>query len=902
MSTNRIYGQIIMFTAKNAVPIIQLRAGANEQLLLHGSIDGSLIGAELTDGKIIIGDVNNTAQERNISGDATVDNLGELTLSGTGVIAGSYTNTDLTVDSKGRITSAISGSGAISTTLPSTNILVGNSLNIAQARVMSGDSTINDLGVLTLADTTVVAGTYIPINLIVDSKGRLTSVDDTLLSARFIIGDGTNKASKVVMSGDASMNNLGVLSIATQATLSPSGGTFLCPTTFTFNEKGILTAFSTPVQILNGDGTVLLPSYSFSADPNTGMYRVGADQIGFASGGVLKLTVNTNGLEVLGRVYNGGGSTATPAYTFHTETDLGMCRINTSNLGFSVLGINRLSINTTAITTTLPILNQSGTALAPSYSFATDLDSGMYSAGANSLGLSLGGSARVVLDSNNLSSTLKLLGPDGDVNFPAHSFVNNPTTGFYLDAGVNDMHIAIAGILQSSFRTDRTSFFTPIRAVTGSASLPGISFTASSSTGMWYAGTSTIALTTNGTDRLTINTAGITAALPILANSGGVGAPAISFSGDPNTGIYNVTTDTLGVSTNGTLRLSVSTSEVTSTLPYVAPLGTASAPSFTFSTDTDTGIYRIAGGDNISFAVSTANVLTLTNNSCTSAVQIFNQSGTNTYPAYSFTTDSNTGFYNSAAKTISVTTNGTESLKMGTGGIQSVFGTNTAPGFSFLGRTDVGMYSSASSTLGLAVNSNGRILIGSGGANAAEITMGQGVPTLSSSDANGTCLLVRGNGLQSPLQCETNSTAAIYFTVFRSGSGGGFNCGFIQSATLGTTCQYLTASDERLKEDIKPMTGCLNLVKNIGVKNYKWKSVNARSNGLIAQELLNIYPEAVNTPMSPTDMYMIDYGKLTVPLIGAIKELSVIVDGLKAELEAQRAEMLTIKLKFPLLF
>jgi len=40
------------------------------------------------------------------------------------------------------------------------------------------------------------------------------------------------------------------------------------------------------------DGTAALPSISFGLDPNTGIYRVGADQIGFSVNGAVELTLN----------------------------------------------------------------------------------------------------------------------------------------------------------------------------------------------------------------------------------------------------------------------------------------------------------------------------------------------------------------------------------------------------------------------------------------------------------------------------------------------------------------------------------------------------------------------------------------------------------------------------------
>ncbi len=45
------------------------------------------------------------------------------------------------------------------------------------------------------------------------------------------------------------------------------------------------------------DGTVSLPSYSFSADPDTGMYRIGANDLGFAVNGAITLEATTTGIK-----------------------------------------------------------------------------------------------------------------------------------------------------------------------------------------------------------------------------------------------------------------------------------------------------------------------------------------------------------------------------------------------------------------------------------------------------------------------------------------------------------------------------------------------------------------------------------------------------------------------------
>jgi len=66
-----------------------------------------------TANKILVAD-GTSFEEVDMSGDATIASGGALTLASSGVSAASYTSTNLTVDAKGRITSASSGSAGAS--------------------------------------------------------------------------------------------------------------------------------------------------------------------------------------------------------------------------------------------------------------------------------------------------------------------------------------------------------------------------------------------------------------------------------------------------------------------------------------------------------------------------------------------------------------------------------------------------------------------------------------------------------------------------------------------------------------------------------------------------------------------------------------------------------------------
>lgn len=138
----------------------------------------------------------------------------------------------------------------------------------------------------------------------------------------------------------------------------------------------------------------------------------------------------------------------------------------------------------------------------------------------------------------------------------------------------------------------------------GTAADPSLAFTGDLNTGIYNSAADNLAITTGGTARFTVGTSGITNTLPLYSPIGSAGTPTYSFAGDLNTGIYASNADEMSFSTGGTSRLTVNTSTFTVGLPMVgqstitaqgviqAPNGSGSAPSYTFTSDPDTGLYR----------------------------------------------------------------------------------------------------------------------------------------------------------------------------------------------------------------------------------------------------------------------------------------------------------------------
>lgn len=136
----------------------------------------------------------------------------------------------------------------------------------------------------------------------------------------------------------------------------------------------------------------------------------------------------------------------------------------------------------------------------------------------------------------------------------------------------------------------------------GTAALPSLTFIGDVDTGIYSPGADQVAASTNGTLRLTVSTTQFTGTLPWRGQAGSAGAPAFSFSADTNTGIYGGS-DALSLSTGGVARLTLSTSNFSSTLPWLAPDGLPATPSFSFVNDPNTGIYLFSA-DTLAFATN----------------------------------------------------------------------------------------------------------------------------------------------------------------------------------------------------------------------------------------------------------------------------------------------------------
>jgi hypothetical protein len=114
---------------------------------------------------------------------------------------------------------------------------------------------------------------------------------------------------------------------------------------------------------------------------------------------------------------------------------------------------------------------------------------------------------------------------------------------------------------------------------------------------------------------------------------------------------------------------------------------------------------------------------------------------------------------------------------------------------------------------------------------------------------------------------------------------GGSDVGSISSNTSSTA--YNTSSDARLKDVTGEARG-LEVINELNPVAYNWKADGNADEGLIAQEVMDIVPNAVSG--SEEDMYQMDYSKLVVHLVAGMKEQQTQIEELKTEIQNLKGE------------
>lgn len=147
-----------------------------------------------------------------------------------------------------------------------------------------------------------------------------------------------------------------------------------------------------------------------------------------------------------------------------------------------------------------------------------------------------------------------------------------------------------------------------------------------------------------------------------LSNDGSQTSPSLSFAADTDTGIFRSSADVFAAATGGSIRAYWSSVTNNNYVPVSGIAGAASGPSFTTTSDLDTGLYFPAA-NSVAVAAGSSARMTWTSGVTTSAGEIQGPGGAATAPTYSFTADPNSGVYSSGADQVSIGVGGAESMR-----------------------------------------------------------------------------------------------------------------------------------------------------------------------------------------------------------------------------------------------
>jgi disulfide oxidoreductase YuzD len=111
------------------------------------------------------------------------------------------------------------------------------------------------------------------------------------------------------------------------------------------------------------------------------------------------------------------------------------------------------------------------------------------------------------------------------------------------------------------------------------------------------------------------------------------------------------------------------------------------------------------------------------------------------------------------------------------------------------------------------------------------------------------------------------------------------NLGTTSTVTFSTVTSsaFYYSSDARLKTNITKLTNHWDILNNLRPVNFDWISTGKKSQGLLAQEVQNVLPEAVNTSSDGT--LSIDSSGIIAHLIASVQDLKSEIEELKKKLE-----------------
>ncbi len=429
LSTPATTGQVLKFDGTNWI--------ASDDLSSGGA--GSVSSSEIADGAIVNADISAAAaiDQSKVNGLTT---LASNVATNTSDIA---TNTSAITSNDTDITNNASNISSNASNISANSTAIGTKANSAitltagNALSGGGDLSANRTFDVNVDGTSIeIVGDALQVKDVADTKLTTSCSDGEVLSAssgRYVCAASTTIGNWTLNTTDL-YYNLGNVGVGTSAPVrdlhvaDTTGGAHIM---FTNDNSGGtvsdgfligLSANGSESVISNyeGGGITFLTSSDGSNPPTTKMFIGPTGNIGMGTT-TPATTLHVNGditaTNFIGdgssltnvsaittsQVAASAGSAATPSISFGSDTNTGFYSASADTIEVSVGGTNIFDMSSSGIVSSVSgggsVSSANGTASAPTFSFAGDTDTGWFRPADNELAASLGGTERVRIDS-----------------------------------------------------------------------------------------------------------------------------------------------------------------------------------------------------------------------------------------------------------------------------------------------------------------------------------------------------------------------------------------------------------------------------------------------------------------------------------------------------------------------
>lgn len=241
----------------------------------------------------------------------------QLQYNNAGVFAGlpSLTTDGTNLSLSGLLTLSKTGGStegaAIFTGLPPTGVSAKPTLLLEQTGTTAGTWSTN--------------GTFLGINAPTAYAGSLQSWRVAGVEKAWVDKDGLKTPSSNLSAPSLQTGSWGIASSIASSMIIGAGGI----TRWTFHEDYLISASTNGARITRLTGASS-PSFSFVGDENTGMYRIGADNLGITCGGVKQVDISTSLVTFTNAIKTGAPGGAAGEWRLGIET-AGVVALDTAN-------------------------------------------------------------------------------------------------------------------------------------------------------------------------------------------------------------------------------------------------------------------------------------------------------------------------------------------------------------------------------------------------------------------------------------------------------------------------------------------------------------------------------------------------------------------------------------------